>query len=48
MPAETAPLISIVTPTHNRRSQVVRAVESVLAQTLTRFEHIVVDDGSTD
>ena len=48
MSTEAAPLISIITPTHNRRSQVVRAVESVLAQTLTRFEHIVVDDGSTD
>jgi len=47
-PVDPAPLITVVTPTHNRRSQVVRAVESVLAQTLTRFEHIVVDDGSTD
>lgn len=46
--SDTAPLITVITPTHNRRSQVVRAVESVLAQTLTRFEHIVVDDGSTD
>src|SRR3954463_14993353 len=48
MPTEAVPLITVITPTHNRRSQVVRAVESVLAQTLTRFEHIVVDDGSTD
>ncbi|TIR98974.1 MAG: glycosyltransferase family 2 protein, partial [Mesorhizobium sp.] len=46
--SDPAPLITVITPTHNRRSQVVRAVESVLAQTLTRFEHIVVDDGSTD
>ena len=45
---EPAPLITVITPTHNRRSQLVRAVESVLAQSLTRFEHIVVDDGSTD
>ncbi|MGX8011708.1 glycosyltransferase family 2 protein [Mesorhizobium sp. ORM8.1] len=48
MTTEAGPLITVITPTHNRRSQVVRAVESVLAQTLTRFEHIVVDDGSTD
>ncbi|KUM25286.1 glycosyl transferase family 2 [Mesorhizobium loti] len=50
MPAasDTAPLITVITPTHDRRSQVVRAVESVLAQTFARFEHIVVDDGSTD
>ena len=50
MPGMTdqAPLITVITPTHNRRDQVVRAVESVLAQNLTRFEHIVVDDGSTD
>ncbi|OHV88847.1 glycosyltransferase family 2 protein [Mesorhizobium sp. ORS 3428] len=48
MSGEAAPLITVITPTHNRRSQVIRAVESVLAQTLTRFEHIVVDDGSTD
>ena len=50
MPGMTdqAPLITVITPTHNRRDQVVRAVESVLAQNETRFEHIVVDDGSTD
>lgn len=48
MSNQDVPLISVITPTHNRRSQVVRAVKSVLAQTLTRFEHIVVDDGSAD
>ncbi|RWX61406.1 glycosyltransferase family A protein, partial [Mesorhizobium sp. M2A.F.Ca.ET.039.01.1.1] len=48
MSNQDVPLISVITPTHNRRSQVVRAVKSVLVQTLTRFEHIVVDDGSTD
>ena len=50
MPRKTdqAPLITVITPTHNRREHVLRAVESVLAQNLTRFEHIVVDDGSTD
>ena len=42
------PAISVITPTYNRRESVMRAVESVLLQTHTDFEHIVVDDGSTD
>lgn len=45
---DAAPLVTVITPTHNRRDKVLRAVESVLGQSLTRFEHIVVDDGSTD
>ncbi len=40
--------ISIIIPTHNRSDLVVRALESVFAQTLTPAEVIVVDDGSTD
>ncbi|TPM37859.1 glycosyltransferase family 2 protein [Mesorhizobium sp. B2-3-4] len=43
-----APLITVITPTHNRRETVLRAIDSVLAQSMSRFEHIVVDDGSTD
>jgi glycosyltransferase involved in cell wall biosynthesis len=42
------PLITVITPTHNRRDKVLRAVESVLSQSMPRLEHIVVDDGSTD
>src|SRR5947207_1809359 len=45
---ERAPLITVITPTHNRRETVLRAVESVLSQSMPRLEHIVVDDGSTD
>jgi len=39
---------SIVIPTYNRSSQVKEAVYSVLNQTFTSFEVIVVDDGSSD
>lgn len=42
------PRISVVTPTRNRREVLVRAIESVRAQSFQDYEHIVIDDGSTD
>ena len=38
----------MIIPTYNRAELVTRAVESVLRQTYTDYELIVVDDGSTD
>ncbi len=40
--------ISVIIPTHNRAPLLERALTSVLAQTLTPMEIIVVDDGSSD
>jgi Glycosyl transferase family 2 len=41
-------LVSVILPTYNRAKAVSDAIESVRAQTLGRWELIVVDDGSTD
>jgi glycosyltransferase involved in cell wall biosynthesis len=42
------PKVSVVIPTYNREVKVRNAIESVLAQTVTDLEVIVVDDGSSD
>lgn len=41
-------ILSIVTPSYNRRELLQRCFESLQRQTDKRFEWIVVDDGSTD
>lgn len=47
-PAGAAALVTIVLPAYNHGKYVVRAMDSVRAQTFTRWELIVIDDGSTD
>ena len=42
------PKVSVVIPTYNRSAEVQNAIQSVLCQTFTDLEVIVVDDGSSD
>jgi glycosyltransferase involved in cell wall biosynthesis len=42
------PKVSVIIPTYNRASRVRDTIESVLTQTVTDLEVIVVDDGSSD
>jgi glycosyltransferase involved in cell wall biosynthesis len=44
----TAPRVSVITVTYNQARYLTEAIESVQSQTMTEWEQIVVDDGSTD
>lgn len=42
------PFFSIIIPTYNRASLIVKSINSVLAQTFSSWELIIIDDGSID
>ena len=44
----TTPFFSVILPTHNRATFIGQAIDSILLQSFTNFELIIIDDGSTD
>ena len=45
---QSAPLVSVLMPVFNGEKFLREAVDSILSQTFTEFEFIIIDDGSTD
>lgn len=48
MSVQTSPLLSYIIPAYNAQQTLRQSVQSVLAQTESAIEAIIVDDGSTD
>lgn len=48
MSSLSSPLVSVLMAVYNSERYVAQAVESILSQTLSNFELIIIDDGSTD
>jgi len=46
--SEVIPIISVLMPVYNAEKYIQAAVESILKQTFTDFEFIIINDGSTD
>ena len=42
------PIISVILPVHNAEKYISTAINSILTQTVTDFELIIINDGSTD
>ncbi len=45
---EPAPAVSVLMAVHNGQDFLVEAIDSILRQTFTDFEFLIIDDGSTD
>lgn len=47
-PTNHTALVSIITPLYNAEDYILSTIESIQSQTYTHWEHIIVNDGSTD
>lgn len=45
---DTAPLVTVLMPVYNGEKYLAEAIDSVLNQTYTHFEFLIINDGSTD
>src|SRR5689334_11102780 len=47
-PVIPVPRVTVVTPVYNGAAFLREAIDSILQQTFTDFEYLIIDDGSTD
>lgn len=45
---QDSPKVSVIMPVYNAQNYLNEAIDSILSQTFTDFEFIIIDDGSTD
>jgi glycosyltransferase involved in cell wall biosynthesis len=45
---QASPLVSVIVPTYNRGYILPQAINSIVKQTYTNWELLIIDDGSTD
>ena len=48
MPPSDPPKVSVFIPVHNREAYIGAAIESILSQSFSDYELLLIDDGSTD
>ena len=48
MSKQTTPLVTVLTPVYNGAAYLAECIESVLSQTYTNFEYVIVNNKSTD
>lgn len=48
MKGNQVPLVSIIVPVYNAEKYLNRCIDSILSQTMTDFELLLIDDGSKD
>ena len=41
------PFFTVITPIYNRRATIQRTIDSVISQTFSDYEYIIIDDGSS-
>ena len=48
MMQQRTPLVTVITPAYNASKHIAEAIESILVQTCSDFEYVLIDDGSSD